>query len=78
MEGNLNWGGGGAKISFDHYFEGRKGNEAEGGAYSELRGAEAIFSHSPQYHASHGEIDGIYKIGTRPTIFKMRFRKDTI
>ena len=48
------------------------------GAYSEFRGAEAIFSHSPQYHASHGEIDGIYKIGTRPTIFKMRFRKDTI
>ena len=23
-------------------------------------------------------FDGIYKIGTRPTIFKMRFRKDTI
>ena len=29
------------------------------GAYQEFMGAEAIFSHSPQYHASHGEIDGI-------------------
>ena len=50
------------------------------GAYSEFRGAEAIFSHSPQYHASHGEIDGIlvYKMGRRPSIFKIRFRKDTI
>ena len=37
---------------------GREMRQREG-AYSEFRGAEAIFSHT----ASHGEIDGTYKIG---------------
>ena len=75
--GNLNWGGGRKFLLITILRGGREMRQREG-AYSEFRGAEAIFSHSPQYHASHGEIDGIYKIGTRPTIFKMRFRMDTI
>ena len=68
MEGNLNWGGGRKFLLITILRGGREMRQREG-AYSEFRRAEAIFSHSPQYHASHGEIDGIYKIGTRPTIF---------